>query len=181
MIRKKVIIAFVCLGIAIAAGLGQHIYLSEKFEEKHYELLAARQAMEVAQQLQDKDFPEGAIPPLKEGQVKVTIRVDLYSALAGKIGPADQVSVGFVPAAADSGKVRLPGLVAEGLLIADVTNEKGKDIHSSQDGNAYAGDEVMLPAAVTLVCDSKEQALSLKEYEKAGSLFLMMAGAGGVN
>lgn len=179
MIRKKIIIAFICLGIAIAAGLGQYIYLAKKFEEEHAGLLAARQAMEAAQQLQDEDLPEGAIPPLKESQVKVTIRVDLYSALAGKIRPADQVSVGFVPAAADSGKISLPAMAAEGLLIADVTTEKGKDIHSSQGDNAYAGDEVMLPAAVTLVCDSKEQALSLKEYEKAGSLFLMMPAPAG--
>ncbi len=182
MLKKKIIIALICLGISAAVGFGQHIYLSEKFAKETADLWAAKQAMEAAGQLQAENTWEHSLPPLKEGQVKVTIRVDLYSALAGKVLPGDRVSVGFVPpAAGDNSKIQLPGMVAGDLLIADVTNDKGKDIHAGNSGNAYAADEVMLPAAVTLVCESHEQAIVLKEYEKGGSLFLMMAGAGEVS
>ena len=111
------------------------------------------------------------LPALTEGQVKVTIRVDLYSALAGKILPGDKVNVGFVPGSSGEGKVYLPGMIAQDLLITDVTNEKGKEINGTKSSNEYA-DEVMLPAAVTLVCETEDQSVLLKEHEKAGSLFL---------
>ncbi|WP_019907135.1 Flp pilus assembly protein CpaB [Thermoanaerobacter indiensis] len=109
------------------------------------------------------------VPVLKEGMRRVTIGVNLTSSLAGKIKSGDMVDIGWVPK--DEAKDGVPKVIAEKVQIYDVVNKSGEDVREVDKSNQY-DKESLLPAAVTLIV-TPEQAVTIKEYEAKGSLFLV--------
>lgn len=109
------------------------------------------------------------VPVLKEDMRRVTIGVNLTSSLAGKIKPGDVVDIGWVPK--DEAKDGASKIVAEKVQIYDVVNKSGEDVRKADKNNQY-DKESLIPAAVTLIV-TPEQAVTIKEYESKGSLFLV--------
>lgn len=109
------------------------------------------------------------VPVLKEGMRRVTIGVNLTSSLAGKIKPGDMVDIGWVPK--DEAKDGAPKVIAEKVQIYDVVNKSGEDVRKADKNNQY-DKESLIPAAVTLIV-TPEQAITIREYETKGSLFLI--------
>jgi pilus assembly protein CpaB len=109
------------------------------------------------------------VPVLKEDMRRVTIGVNLTSSLAGKIKPGDVVDIGWVPK--DEAKDGASKIVAEKVQIYDVVNKSGEDVRKADKNNQY-DKESLIPAAVTLIV-TPGQAVTIKEYEAKGSLFLI--------
>lgn len=105
-------------------------------------------------------------PVVKGGMRRVSISVNLVSALAGKIKPGDFVDVGFI-----SKDDLIGGIVVSNIQIYDVVNSKGIDTQKDKTENEYDSDSI-IPSVVTLLV-TPEQAINIKDMESRGSLFLM--------
>lgn len=108
-------------------------------------------------------------PVVKDGMRRVSISVNLASALAGKIKPGDYVDVGFVSKDKAGGKE----IAVPKVQIYDVVNSKGGDTQKTDEINSNEYDsESIIPSVITLLA-TPEQAVYVKELEARGSLFLM--------
>jgi pilus assembly protein CpaB len=108
-------------------------------------------------------------PVLRDELRRVSVSVNLVSALAGKIKPGDYVDVGFVSKdEAGERKIAVPK-----AQIYDVVNSKGSDTQKADKKNSNEYDtENVIPSVVTLLV-TPEQAVYIKELEARGSLFLI--------
>ena len=97
---------------------------------------------------------------------RVSVSVNLVSALAGKIKPGDYVDVGFV-SKDEAGEKKDSSAQAQ---IYDVVNSKGSDTQKADKKNSNEYDtENVIPSVVTLLV-TPEQAVYIKELEARGSL-----------
>lgn len=107
-------------------------------------------------------------PIVKDGMRRVSISVNLASALAGKIKPGDYVDVGFVSKDEAGGKE----IAVPKVQIYDVVNSKGSDTQKTDEKNSNKYDsESIIPSVITLLA-TPEQAVHIKELEVRRSLFL---------
>lgn len=108
-------------------------------------------------------------PVVKDGMRRVSISVNLASALAGKIKPGDYVDVGFVSKDEAGGRE----IAVSKVQIYNVVNSKGSDTQKTDEKNSNEYDsESIIPSVVTLIV-TPEQAVYVKGLEAHGSLFLM--------
>lgn len=101
---------------------------------------------------------------------RVTIAVNITSALAGRINPGDVVDIGFIPSDQDAGQ---PEVIAVAVPILEVLNERGEPIASGNKKVNQYDTTAKIPAVATLVVDSPEQGVMIKEKEARGRLFFM--------
>lgn len=109
-------------------------------------------------------------PIVKDGMRRVSVSVNLASALAGKIRPGDYVDVGFV--SKDEGGEK--EIAVPKVQVYDVVNSKGSDTQKKseeEESNEYDSENV-IPSVVTLIA-TPEQAVKIKGLETRGSIFLM--------
>lgn len=116
---------------------------------------------------------ESKVPVIKEGMRRVTIGVNLVSALAGRIKAGDYVDVGFIPKNEAGKAPEGAGIVATNVQVYNIVNNKAVDTDNEKDkkDNQYDKDSI-IPAAVTLIV-TPEQAVTIKDLESRGSLFLL--------
>lgn len=103
-------------------------------------------------------------PVVKKGMRRISITVNLASAIAGKIKPGDFIDVGVVS------KDEKGRIVVTNIQIYDVVNSKGSSIENTKK-NEYDSDS-SIPYVVTLLT-TPEQAINIKDMEDKGNLFLM--------
>lgn len=116
---------------------------------------------------------ESKVPVIKDGMRRVTIGANLVSALAGRIKAGDYVDVGYIPGKETKEGSGQPAVIAENVQIYNIVNNKAGDTDKPKDNkdNQYDTDSV-IPAAVTLIV-TPEQAVTIKDMESRGSLFLL--------
>ncbi|WP_422445312.1 Flp pilus assembly protein CpaB [Thermoanaerobacterium sp. DL9XJH110] len=116
---------------------------------------------------------ESKVPVVKDGMRRVTIGVNLVSALAGRIKAGDYVDVGYIPGKETKEGSGQPAVIASGVQIYNIVNKNAADTDrpKGEKDNQYDNDSV-IPAAVTLIV-TPEQAVTIKDLESRGSLFLM--------
>ena len=103
-------------------------------------------------------------PVVKDGLRRVSVSVNLASALAGKIKPGDYVDVGFVSKDEVGGKE----IAVSNVQIYDVVNSKGSDTQKPDDKNSNEYDtENVIPSVVTLLV-TPEQAVYIKNWRLEG-------------
>ena len=118
-----------------------------------------------------KDMVSEARTPVIAGENRrVTIGVNITSALAGRIKPGDVVDIGFIPSDQDAGQ---PEVIAVAVPILEVLNERGEPIASGNKKENQYDTTAKIPAVATLVVDSPEQGVMIKEKEARGRLFFM--------
>lgn len=115
---------------------------------------------------------ESKAPIIKDGMRRVTIGVNLVSALAGRIKSGDFVDIGYIPKKETEGS-GMPSIIASNIQVYNIVNNKAEDTDKSKSDKENQYDkESVIPAAVTLIV-TPEQGILIKEMENKGSLFLM--------
>ena len=115
---------------------------------------------------------ESKIPVMKDGMRRVTIGVNLVSALAGRIKAGDFVDVGYIPKKETEEESGLPAVIAPNVQIYNIVNKNATDTEKPKNkDNQYESDSI-IPAAVTIIV-TPDQAVAIKDKEIGGSLFLL--------
>ncbi|MBZ4687357.1 MAG: hypothetical protein JG764_990 [Clostridiales bacterium] len=130
------------------------------------------------------DIARKKIPVLAEGMRKVTFSTTLINSLAGAIDIGDYIDIGFVPkpGLVDPAKTSASVMekykaqvLFEKVQIFNITdkegNKLGRDDRQKNSDNKFASKD-KIPAAVTVGL-IPEEAITLKDYEQKGSLFVM--------
>lgn len=108
-------------------------------------------------------------PVVVEESRRVTIGVNITSALAGRLRPGDVVDIGFIPSDQDAAE---PEVIAVAVPILELLNERAEPISSVKKENQY-DTGAKIPAVATLVVESREQGVMIKEKEARGRLFFL--------
>jgi len=115
---------------------------------------------------------ESQVPVIKDGMRRVTIGVSLVSALAGRIKAGDFVDVGYIPKKETEEGGEPPKVIASNVQIYNIVNKNAADTDKPKgEDNQYDSDSI-IPAAVTIIV-APEQAVTIKDMESRGSLFLL--------
>lgn len=111
------------------------------------------------------------VPVIEPGMRRISITVNLSSALGGRLRPGDRVDIGWVPK--DSGRdSEEASMIVEGITVYEVINSRAESISQiDSNSNRFEADR-LIPAVVTLVV-TPDQAVKIKDYESRGSLFLL--------
>ena len=116
---------------------------------------------------------ETNVPIIKNGMRRVTIGVNLVSALAGRIKSGDFIDIGYIPKKEAEEESGHPEIIASDIQVYNIVNNKAEDTDKAKSDKENQYDkESIIPAAVTLIV-TPEQGVLIKEMESKGSLFLL--------
>jgi pilus assembly protein CpaB len=109
-------------------------------------------------------------PPVVGASRRVTIGVNITAALAGRLRPGDVVDIGFVSTGQETSVAEI---VAFALPVLELLNDQVEPIMLSMKKENQYDTGVRIPAMATLVVNSPEQGIMIKEREARGKLFFM--------
>lgn len=117
----------------------------------------------------NSDLTEKSAVAVPDGKVSVSFVTTLQDSVAGDIAPGSIVSIGYV----SKDGIEATRLFTD-VQVLKITNKNGAELNNgnvAKTANLYANQDT-IPAVITVILSS-EEAVTLKQYEALGRLFIM--------